>query len=255
MITDWKYVTPPEDIDLTVDLMPERDESDNKLYGIDPAWQREILGTWISLIGDGVAHVDMPPYPDSNYMNQIRSLANHLKTRQDNPSSIPYERLLLTQGMSTTFDAPIGNTDQYKVDFGDVPEDVKSGDPVKRTDVMDMYDWMKKDVRYVRFQGNAQYTMNGYQIDSGIDGEGQLPTPWQRPIIYYWEWYYSNGPNQDEYGYWRKTVANDFTISFTLEGATSEYIKNPNFFIRAYGQYNSWDGDSHSGTQELFIPL
>lgn len=103
MITDWKYVTPPDGVDLTVPLMPNRAEDDNRLYGIDPAWLREIVSTWLALIGDNPAHVEMPPYPDSEYTNAIRSLAGSLKSRQDNPSGIADSKLLLTQKPSQPF--------------------------------------------------------------------------------------------------------------------------------------------------------
>lgn len=172
MIQKWKYVEPPEDVDLTVDLMPDRAEDDDKLYGIDPAWLREVVSVWLTLIGDVPAHVEMPPYPDSEYTNAIRTLARGLKLRQDNPSGIVDNKLLLTQRPTTPFGLDYtGETNQYAVKFGVVPEDVESGDPVKRSDVMDMYDWMNKDVNYLRFHTWADYTLS-QQVQSGTDGNG-----------------------------------------------------------------------------------
>ena len=172
MIQKWKYVEPPEDVDLTVDLMPDRAEDDDKLYGIDPAWLREVVSVWLTLIGDVPAHVEMPPYPDSEYTNAIRTLARGLKLRQDNPSGIVDNKLLLTQRPTTPFGLDYtAETNQYAVKFGVVPEDVESGDPVKRSDVMDMYDWMNKDVNYLRFHTWADYTLS-QQVQSGTDGNG-----------------------------------------------------------------------------------
>ena len=104
--------------------------------------------------------------------------------------------------------------------FGDVPEDVKSGDPVKKSDVMDMYDWLNKDVNYLRFHTWADYTLS-QQVQSGTDGDASLPTPVGDSVIYEWVWYYSYGTYADPYGYWRRTTANNFTISFTVSKAST----------------------------------
>lgn len=221
MIQNWKYVEPPDGVDLTVDLMPDRAEDDNRLYGIDPAWLREVISVWLTLIGDVPIHVEMPPYPDSAYTNSIRSLARSLKSRQDNPSGIVDSKLLLSQRPTAPFSMYyLDETDPYCVKFGDVPTDVESGDPVKRSDVMDMYDWMNKNVNYLRFHTWADYTLT-QQVESGTDGEGTLPAPVSNSVIYDWIWYYSNGTYSDEYGYWRRTTANNFTISFTVSKAST----------------------------------
>lgn len=222
--------------------MPKRDEDDNKLYGVDPAWLREVISTWNAMIGDNPVHVDMPEYPDSTYTNGIRSLANSLKQRQNNPSGIPDNRLLLTQGMTTKFDHMF-DTNQYKVTFGDVPANVESGDPVKRTDVSDMYDWMKKDVKYLRYISQANYVTNGYQVQSGVDGVGELPYDLNdhEPYLYSWDWWYSNGTNSDEYGYWVKSVANNFTVSFTISNLTTQMVKTPTVFLLVYASFWRFD--------------
>ena len=252
MIQKWKYVEPPEDVDLTVDLMPDRAEDDDKLYGIDPAWLREVVSVWLTLIGDVPAHVEMPPYPDSEYTNAIRTLARGLKLRQDNPSGIVDNKLLLTQRPTTPFGLDYtGETNQYAVKFGVVPEDVECGDPVQRSDVMDMYDWMNKDVNYLRFHTWADYTLS-QQVQSGTDGNGQLPTPVGNSVIYCWEWYYSNGTHSDEYGYWRRTKANDFTISFTVAKVSTQFVKSPTIYIQAHATNYTWDDYEMN---DLYIPL
>ena len=250
-MTDWRYVDVPAGIDLTQPLMPFRDESDNRLYGVDPAWQREILATWTTMLKAVGAKVAMPESPSADFINGLRASANLIKTRTADPSSVPDSRLICSAAPSAAFSAN-ESTNSFAVAFGDVPPDVKKGDPVRRTDTMDMFDWMNAGVSHLRFSNKSTVDFSSYDTEWGTEVSGSLPAPVACPVVYDWDWGYSAGEHSDTYGYWRRMTVNTFPVTATLAGARAEWFESAKMFLyaSAYTEPEQIAGDS-----SFYVPI
>lgn len=215
--------------------MPLRDDSDNLLYGVDPAWIGEVLSVWLYK-GDEAEKVVMPREPSAEYTNHLRWLANAVKPV--NETSNHYFKTIPT-GMFWTLE----DIASHKVSFGDVPTDVSVGDPVRRSDVMDMYDWMA-DVKYYQHYENslAEQSISYITPSQGFTG-AYWADPDVRVIysplrneIYAYHWVYGHYESGDpweymEGGYWYRRYANPFTITVTLPLA-AQYFKSVAAFVR-----------------------
>ncbi len=251
MITDWRYVDVPAGIDLTQPLMPFRDEIDDGRYGVDPAWQREILSTWAVMIKSGGGKLAMPESPSADFINGLRSVANTIKTRTADPSSVPDSRLICSAAPSAAIPANV-STNSFAVTFGDVPPDVKKGDLVRRADTMDMFDWMNAGVSHLRFSNQSTVDFSSYSTEQGTEGTGSLPMPVPCPVVYDWDWYYSDGTHSDTNGYWRRMTANTFPVTATLTGARAEWFESATMFLYA-GAYT--EPEQIAGDSSFYVPI
>ena len=105
MISNWTYTEIPDSIDLTRPLMPLRDEDDNGIYGVDPAWLHEVLCCWRGRKPTEVKR-ELPERPSADFINAIYNHARNLS--------------------GSLFLDVNGNS----IEFGRIPNDVSPGDPV-----------------------------------------------------------------------------------------------------------------------------
>jgi hypothetical protein len=243
MITEWRYTDIPDGIDLAQPLMPLRDANDNGIYGIDPAWLHETLATWDVMLSAGSdrTKATMPISPSADWTNGLRTMANNIKGKQDyaNPNRF------VSSAPAAAFSP--SDTEHY-VTFGDVPANVKRGDPVRRKDVSDMFAWMDVGASHVRCRVSYAYSGWSYSTTSGGDGETP-PLPVEYPAAYEWSWHYSNfGNPPNPYGYWRRMVAT-FNVSATLTNVQAAWFDSVAVFLLA-NVYTS-DGDARS----LYVPI
>ena len=255
MISTWQYTKVPSRINLKRELMPQRAESDNGLYGVDPAWQHEVLSMWY-FTGSTQNPVTMPEEPNSVFMNDIRLLAFAIKHAQE---TALYKRFLSSAPTAAFTDPAEPNS--RAVSFGEVPADVAKGDLVRRKDVEDMYDWMKGVKVY---RSSAAASLPGsftFTTESGWDGHSDWSNipgmPSSRPTAFrQWEWQSeSTSPDSPWHdldgGHWVRRVAAPFTVSASLP--SMPFIDSvASAFVKAswYENYNLTET-----TGDMYIPL
>lgn len=206
MITDWKYIKIPDHVDTSRPLMPLRDGYDDEICGIDPAWLYEVLSAWI-MTPVPQSKSEMPDGPTAAWNNAIYMMCRQIKS------------------IGGFVDAN-GN----HVEFGDVHADVESGDEVLRTDLSDVFDFIK-DVRGRAFSDLVFQSVSLSHATStfheGVyDYLPDIPAPSGSEILK-WEWTYfwTDGRLQDRNGgAWRRDVASNFTVPVPISGVHAEFF-------------------------------
>jgi len=241
MISNWQYVSVPQGIDLTVPLMPLRNQGDASRYGVDSAWQYEVLSAWYAIAGGNPSqNVVMPIRPAAQFTNGIRSLA----------SSIKYASPCFTD---TVPSSAFRTEPNYFVTFGNVPADVAVKDPVQATDVSSIFAWMD-DVRYVRKSFTAQVPSSlTYTTTHGEDGTGSwssLVAP-SGTCIRKWNWYYYDysGGSWEHLsgGAWRLDVVSGGNVTATWSGRNAAMFSGVTAFLKVR------DGGNYGNT--IYVPL
>ncbi len=245
----FRHVTDiPARVDMTRPLMPKRDASDMGIYGMDVAWLCEVLSAWTCLGGyNGTGAVQMPEGPTAAFSNWIRDRASIVKGLYTQSGG----RVFFAASVPSTHFAASERTDG-RLEFGDVPDDVKVGDPVRREDVSGMFDWLQ-DVRafsVMPYESGA--TVESYTTESGTAGSGTLPAPVASPTIYDYDWYYNKTDDSDEYGYWRRMVADGLSVSVTVSGATADMVESAALFLPVTVYTSDGQGDTAEWT---YMPL
>ena len=243
MISNWTYTDIPDGIDLERPIMPLRDDSDNGIYGVDPAWLHEVLAVWSQMLNTVASQVKiaLPERPSADFTNGLRETARGIKI-----SNGGYRRFV-SSCPASAFNSNIPDA----VSFGDIPDDVEVGDPVLKTDTSEMFDWMNERVKYLCFPQEHGTTLpTPSVVESGTDGTGSLPAPVEAPVVYDWNWYYSNGTHSDENGFCRRSVTSPFTISVILPGLRAEWFDSVSMFISASSHV-----EPETQSSSLWVPL
>lgn len=200
--------------------MPRRDAGDMSIYGIDPAWQHEVLSTWG---GFPKEKVDMPDCPSADFTNRLRLLARTVKSQQQ--GSIRF----LKSVPSGDFSDMESMLAAHAVDFGDVPKDVSVGDQVMREDVSSMYSFMS-DVKWI-YAGGGEEQEGDFSYTTETGGYAKYPESWDwhemLPIftpssIYQWAWSYrdySGGAFEHlTGGAWQRSARSEQNVTIMLSG-------------------------------------
>ena len=247
----YRFVKVPDCIDLTRDIMPLRGEDDNYIYGVDPAWLGEVLLTWCALTNYHVYdQQEMSEYPAvSAWHNFLRALCWNLK-RQANM----YSRLPSSYAGDSSDVTPIS--------FGEVPEDVKVGDPLRRTDISDMFDWMKNTPPkyFRRYVTNFKSEIVGSSTTHGDEGNRsweELAAPSDREV-YKWNWFYLwvTGGSWENLngGAWRKDERT-MKCSGKVLNVDARWIKSCTLYVELYGQYGDNMPPAEPTQFSRFYPL
>lgn len=232
--------------------MPQRDEGDNGIYGVDPAWLHEVLLSWHN---QPHSMVPMPEGPSADFMNEIY-------------------RFVPTTGVSGLYykSAPSEAIDYSAMEsfcarIGEHPSQVSRGDPVRRSDIEDVFDAIK-EVSYIRRSGtfpmpSPEYaTETGYYNaypDGGRDYSSTLPKfipAWND--MYRWDWsYYDFSGGAWEHwtgGSWQRSISASFPISISVDCDVS--IFDSAVVIGRFGSASICDGScSDSWNTDIYIPL
>ncbi len=233
----WNFTDVPPGVDLDVPIMPHRDEADMAIYGIDPAWLHEVLVAWEVASGFASgAKVAMPERPTADWMNGIYGLARGIKNGQGH---------FYAAAPSAYFVAfPDG------ISFGNVPDDVAVGDPVRREDVSRVYDFME-NAKAVGRELPFTVSFTPTVADSDTEGAGTMPMPVEFPVAYDWDWYYSQGDYQDTFGYYRRTTSS-FSVSVSLPGLRSAWFSSARLFLLTYAHT---EPESYPANPSRYIPI
>ena len=240
----FHFIEVPKKIDTSRKLMPKRDEKDQDwFYGIDPAWLGEVLTMWKTMGGypHPASKKKMPEYPAvSEYHNWLRAQATSIKGRgylfYESVPTEPFE----------TFD------DLEPVEFDDVPANVEVGDPLRKTDIMDMFDWMKGVKAIERdsmWADDWSMTYRSTHDEEGYDVDYPLPAP-TGLTIYRWWWDYleTNGPFQNTNGgRWRRDIGTA-QLRVRVPNTQLSWFKGYKVFAICYGT------DDGEQAQPMFIP-
>lgn len=260
MITNWTYTDVPQGIDLTIPLMPHRDARDMTIYGVDVAWQNEVLSAWAKMSNAAyVEKVEMPTGPAATFTNGIRNLAADIKSE-----NVKFYKTIPTDAFVTD---PSIQADP----FGDVPAYVSRGDPVRRADVADVFAWMDVGARYrmvdagltqaftVPPMQNLQYQEYGTEASSA-----SIPESSTQNTFYEWAWGYeshrhydeNNNPYWTEGGKFRERKSPDFSVSLRIDGLKSHWFSAVHTFARvgAYAQLPD-GGQSAWQTAYFYLPI
>ena len=203
MITNWTFTDVPPRIDLSVPLMPNRDDEDRAIYGVDPAWLHEVLAAWYSIFGGTPAKAEMPPRPSADFTNEIYAFARGVKSNGAK---------LYTSAPAEAFVDP-----PAEISLGYVPSNVEVGDPVRRVDVSAMFDWMI-GARFVSHPyTHAAYTIPDLQqLQHSEEGSASdVPFPGAgQSCVYDWAWVYEHTEHDGE---------------VTFNGGRFHELRAPNF--------------------------
>lgn len=224
MITNWTFTDVPPRIDLSEPLMPDRDESDMAIYGVDPAWLHEVLAAWYTLQGGNAGgKSEMPEGPSAAFTNRIRALAYNIKTAS---GSRPFYS-----------SAPTGTyvTPPTPVAFDEIPGDVAAGDEVRREDVSAMFEWIEDAACFRAAVGGGIHVLSysSQTYEEGGRSSGEI-APAATPVLRKWYWFYfeTNGHLWSENGgAWRLDIANDFDVSFTIFNARADWIESASVYV------------------------
>ena len=225
--------------------MPLRDGGDNGFYGVDPAWLYEVLCVWNCMDhGTDVSACELPERPSAWFMNLIYERAASIKRLSINNfhKSVPSSAFV-------TMPDPDG------VAFGDVPEDVSIGDLVRKTDISDVFDWMK-DVKYAARGVGVSLPEFSYTASSDQEGNRSAdeigPPDSSVHNLYKWDWFYyeTNGRlSHMNGGAWKRSFANSFSISIPLVGVKAAWFCAAHVFLPV----TIWNEDGNRG--EVFVPV
>lgn len=244
MIDTWTYTVVPDRIDLEQPLMPLRDEDDNAIYGVDPAWLHEVLNVWnvIASAGSSMPVTEMLERPEAAFMNIIYNRAELIK----NGSTNTFYKTVPASAFATM---PAG------VAFGDIHEEVSVGDPVRKTDISDVFDWMK-DVKYAARGVGVSLPEFSYTASSDQEGSRSAdeigPPDSSVHDLYKWDWFYyeTNGRlSHMNGGAWKRSFANSFSISIPLVGVKAAWFCAAHVFLPV----TVWNEDGNRG--EVFVPV
>ena len=231
MISNWIYTDVPEGIDLTIPLMPRRDESDMAIYGVDVAWLNEVLSAWR---GVTPGKTEMPRGPSADFTNGIRFHAGIIKG---------YTGMFYADIPGAAFVTP-----PAAFVFGDVPAYVSKGDPVRRADVEDMFAWMA-GVKYTKRTAATDYTipaMTNVQYSEEGALEVNLPPNLevQHPF-YEWSWVFTRYWDDGDFGgKFRERKTSDFTATFTVSNAITDFFAAAHVFALVQGVLYAPNGSS-----------
>ena len=243
MITSWTYTDIPDGIDLTRPLMPLRDDTDDGIYGVDPAWLHEVMSVWSAICGLSPVKEEMPERPSADWHNRLRSMAQSFGVN------------VLKSAPTDAFASESDLVSLAALSEGDIPEAVAAGDDVKRTDISGFYDWMKLArciSKYVPANiPPLEYVESGWHIDNWDDNP-VYHTPPPAGTIYRWYWEYVALDNLTG-GYSIRHTANPFTCSSVCNGVRAEWIQSASVFAKFSGDVYDSDGDST--TKMLYLPL
>ncbi len=251
----YRFVDVPDCIDLTQPLMPKRGEDDDYFYGVDPAWIGEILMTWCSITNYTTYEnkQEMSEYPAvSGWHNFLRSLAWNLKNVSN------YNKRIFK-----TLPPP------YKIDESDLtpfnmtepPDDVKVGDPLRKTDISDMFDWIEnnKPTYVKRYMANTTYEITSDSITHGDEGSRS----WEEigsvgnNQLYEWYWFYVYLDDD----HWNISGGAWIKVERTMK-ITGRILKVDANWVESCHPYVEFDATWENGmygtdykTNRLFLPL
>jgi len=244
MISTWQFITPPSGIDMTASLQPLRSASDLDRYGIDTAWLWEVMSVWRA-----IQSTQSPPlatmsiHPTASETNAIRARATDIRTSQLTPANS--DRTIFDTAMRTASFGALSDLSSLKVTFGTVPADVASGDPVARTDVSDVFDWMQ-NVVCVHFAQSYTPVISAWTTDEDAtegNTSGWTPTAPTSSMLMLWQWTFNDwGTGRLEWltgGGRRRQYASDFTITATLAVAKAYWFKSAKVFLKVGSSRNS----------------
>lgn len=249
---NYRFVKVPECIDLTQPLMPQRGEDDDYFYGVDPAWLGEALMVWCSLCNyHTYDQQEMSEYPAvSDWHNFLRALCRSIKTHATNFGDF----FSYLPGVHR-----VDRSDLNPISFDDVPEDVKVGDPLRKTDISDLYDWMgNKHPKYIRrWMYDVEYEITSNNTTHGDEGNRsweEFSAPGDN-TIYNWEWFYIHAPDDSPFahivngGAWRRDVRT-LRIGGKIYQTDDSFINGANVYVNIAAY---WTGLEN--TKSLVVPL
>lgn len=222
MITNWTYTDVPQGIDLTIPLMPHRDARDMTIYGVDVAWQNEVLSAWR---GVTPGKTEMPSGPSADFTNGIRFHAGIIKG---------YTGMFYADVPSAAFVTP-----PSAFVFSDVPAYVSKGDPVRRADVEDMFTWMD-GVKYIKRTAAADYTIptmtNAQYSEEGALEVTLPPDLYVQNPFYEWAWIYRQYWDDGDFGgKFRERKSADFSAAFAVSNAIKDCFSAAHVFALVEG--------------------
>ena len=226
----WQFTDPPDGIDLTAPLMPQRDASDMRRFGIDPCWLHEALSVWRGVLygasGGKYAISKVPRAADHNRIRYLLPKGGSGFTKGRPPDGIISEAALESAIISS---------------WGTVPPDVSPGDPVKREDVSAVYDYMRP-VRGVLLhavpathQCVTAFRTEYYRPDWDGYSPAVLPTP--STDLYRYENDYTTGAWAWQSGWTRWTGTASSEMSDTLPGRRNAWVGGVSAWVKVSGSY------------------
>ena len=246
---NYRFVKVPDCIDTSRPIMPLRDEDEKDwLYGVDVAWLGEVLMTWSAASNNHVyGQQEMSEYPAvSGWHNFLRGLARSIKDRSESKyifSALPGAH-------------KIDESDIEPVHFGDVPADVIVGDPMRRTDISDMFDWMaEKHPKFVkRYMLNIETEIVSSTTNHGDEGNRsweELSAPGDN-CVYRWNWFYldthgSIWAHLLDGGAWRRDERT-IKMSGRIANCDASWFSSCTLFAE-------FDSSCESVYNKLFLPL
>lgn len=251
MISTWQFITPPNGISMSADLMPLRQSGDETRYGIDTAWLWEVLSVWQDLQHRVLSSsCNMSINPTASEMNAIRTLATNIKTYQLSPNSL---QPIFDSAMQTASFAALSALSSIKVAFGTVPANVASGDTVELSHVSDMFDWME-DVVCVHKTASFTPSISSWTPTHGEDGSGTYYPEWMgSDCLLLWDWTYTDLSGGAwahlSGGAWQRQVADDFVVSVTISNMKAIWFSSAKLFVEVKA------GSYSDGYVNAYIPI
>ena len=242
---NYRFVKVPDCIDTSRPLMPLREEDEEFwLYGVDTAWLGEVLMTWCAASNYFVyPQEEMPEYPAiADWHNFLRGVARNITRSSNFFATLPgaYKP---------------DESDLTPISFSDVPADVVVGDPMKRTDISDLFDWLaEKQPRYVkRFLNAIETEITSSSTNHGDEGNRsweELSTPGDHDV-YRWNWFYIDTNGAWEHildgGAWRRDERT-IKMSGKVLNCDARWFSSCTLFAE-------FDSSCESVYNKLFLPL
>ena len=134
MMSNWRYVEVPGGIDLTRQLMPQRPASDMTLCGVDLAWLLEVASMWNALYAPSASLPKRPMSltPKADDVNRAWTLARNVESSC--MATMPSTPVVGVNAVYAGRVPPFGE--------GTWPFEVFAGEPVRRTDLSDLFGYM-----------------------------------------------------------------------------------------------------------------